>query len=119
MTMDTHDVVSAFLDDEPFAPADLARALSDSAGRQLLLELVALRTLVRDEPVAPPARGGRAGRSPSTWIAIGFLAASVLFGAGSAWLLPPLLQQRHADAPPTPDRVVTFETAAPSPEPAR
>jgi hypothetical protein len=109
ITMDTHEVVSAFLDDEPFDPADLARALADPGGRQLLLELVALRTLVRDEPIAPAARGV-AGVSRPKWIAVGFLAASVLFGAGAAWLLPPLLRQQPADVPPTPQRVVTFET---------
>jgi|SRR5215471_7010094 len=109
--MDTHEVISAFIDDEPFDPADLAAALSDPDGRQLLLDLVALRTLVRDEPVAPPAV---APISRPKWIAVGFLAASLLFGAGAAWLLPPLLQ-RHADVPPTPDRVVTFETGAGAP----
>jgi hypothetical protein len=111
MTMDTHEVVSAFLDDEPFDPAELARALADPGGRQLLLDLVALRTLVRDEPIPAPVRAP-GGVSRSKWIAVGFLAASVLFGAGSAWLLPPLLRQQRADVPPTPDRVVTFETAA-------
>jgi hypothetical protein len=112
MTMDTHEVVSAFLDDEPFDPADLAAALADPAGRQLLLDLVALRTLVREEPIAPPAPTDRIASSPSKWIAIGFLAASVLFGAGAAWLLPPLLRQQSADVPPTPTRVVTFDTGA-------
>ena len=113
MTMDTHEVVSAFLDDEPFDPAELARALADPGGRQLLLDLVALRTLVRDEPIAAPVRVAGAV-SRSKWIAVGFLAASVLFGAGSAWLLPPLLRQQRADVPPTPHRVVTFDTAAAS-----
>ena len=109
MTMDTHEVVSAFLDDEPFEPADLARALADPGGRQLLLDLVGLRALVRDEPIAAPVR---ATVSRPKWIAVGFLAASVLFGAGAAVLLPPLLRQPHADVPPTPQRVVTFETGA-------
>ena len=108
MTMDTHDVVSAFLDNEPFDPADLARALADPDGRQLLLDLVALRSLVREEPIAPAAHAGGTG-SRSKWIAVGFLAASIVFGAGTAWLLPPLLRQPPADAPPTPHRVVTFE----------
>jgi hypothetical protein len=111
MTMDTHDVVSAFLDDEPFEPADLARALADPHGRQLLLDLVALRTLVREEPIAATPRAAATVSRP-TWIAVGFLAASVMFGAGAAWLLPPLLRQQRADVPPTPDRVVTFDTGA-------
>jgi hypothetical protein len=111
--MEPYDVVSVFLDDEPFDPAELASALADPAGRQLLLDLVALRALVRDEPIAPSAQAATAAVSRPTWIAVGFLAASVLFGAAAAWLLPPLLErQRHADSPPTPTRVVTFETGA-------
>lgn len=108
--MDTHDVISAFLDNEPFDAAELARALADPQGRELLLDLVAVRTLVRDESVAAPARIAAAPLSRPAWIAVGFLAASVLFGAGAAWLLPPLLRQPSADAPPRPDHVVTFET---------
>ena len=117
MNMDTHEVISAFLDNEPFDPADLARALADPAGRQLLLDLVALRALVRDEPPAAIERPA-AVVSPRKWIAVGFLAASVVFGAGAAWLLPPLLQQRHAavdNVPPTPTRVITFETGVSAP----
>ncbi len=113
--MDTHDVVSAFLDDEPFDPADLAIALADPAGRQLLLDLVALRALVRDEPIVVPARTSAATVSRPKWIAVGFLAASVVFGAGAAWLLPPLLRQQPADVPPTPDHVVVVETGPTAP----
>jgi hypothetical protein len=112
MIMPTHDVISAFLDDEPFDPAELAAALADPDGRQLLLDLVALRALVRDEPIAAPVRA--AALSRPKWIAVGFLAASILFGAGAAWLLPPLLRQRRADVPPVPDRVITVDTGAPA-----
>ena len=108
--MDTHDVISAFLDNEPFDAAELARALTDPQGRELLLDLVAVRALVRDEPSIAPAPAQAAAVSRPKWIAVGFLAASVIFGAGAAWLLPPLLRQQHADAPPRPDHVVTFET---------
>jgi len=114
--MDTESVISAFLDDEAFDPADLARVLADATGRDLLLDLVALRALIREEPVATPVRPPRLSRSK--WIAVGFLAASVLFGAGAAWLLPPLLRQRSAPGaavPPTPTHVVTFETGVGAP----
>jgi len=113
--IDTHDVISAFLDGEPFEPADLAMALAEPGGRELLLELVVLRALVRDEPIPTPVHAGARAISPPRWIAVGFLAASVLFGAGAAWLLPPLLQRQAADAPPTPNRVVTFETGTGTP----
>ena len=110
--MDTYDVISAFLDNEPFDAGELARALAQPGGRELLLDLVALRTLVQDDGVAAaaPARSGTAARS--TWIAVGFLAASILFAAGSALVLPALLQQRAHDVPPRPDRVVIFETGS-------
>ena len=46
---DTHAVISAFLDDEPFDPVALADALSDPAGRALLIDLLALRHIVQPE----------------------------------------------------------------------
>ena len=49
---DRREVVSAFLDDEPFDAGELARALADTDGRALLLDLVALRSLV--QPAAAP-----------------------------------------------------------------
>jgi hypothetical protein len=52
---DTHEVISAFLDDEPFDPSQLAEALGEPSGRDLLIELVALRHLV--QPGAKAARG--------------------------------------------------------------
>ena len=42
---DTHEVISAFLDDEPFDANALAVALSEPAGRDLLIDLIALRHL--------------------------------------------------------------------------
>jgi len=113
--MDNHDVISAFLDNEPFDPAELGAALGEPVGRDLLLDLVALRSLVRDESVGTTAARGRAEGSPQQWIAVGFLAASILFGAGAAWGLPLLLHQRGADVPPQPDHIVTFETGPSAP----
>jgi hypothetical protein len=46
---DRHEVISAFLDDEAFDGNALAQALSEPAGREVLLDLVALRHLVRTE----------------------------------------------------------------------
>jgi hypothetical protein len=40
---DSHEVISAFLDDEPFDSAVLLEALSDPVGRDLLVDLIALR----------------------------------------------------------------------------
>jgi hypothetical protein len=60
MDMTKHDVISAFLDDEPFSADELGVALSDPAGRELLLDLVALRHLVQ------PAADMRAAITTST-----------------------------------------------------
>jgi hypothetical protein len=46
---DTYAVISAFLDDEPFDAAALVDALSDPAGRALLIDLLALRQIVQPE----------------------------------------------------------------------
>lgn len=108
--MTNHEVISDFLDNEPFEPQALAAALAAPEGRELLLDLVALRALVADDPAVAPIQRRGALASRSRWIAAGFLAASLIFGAGAAWLLPPLLRQQRADVPPRPDRVVTFET---------
>lgn len=59
---DTHDVISAFLDDEPFDPQALATALSDPAGRALLLDLIALRRIVQPVDVVPPMTFARPPR---------------------------------------------------------
>lgn len=50
---DTHEVISAFLDDQPFDPQELDKALSEPAGRALLIDLVALRRLVQPGDAIP------------------------------------------------------------------
>jgi hypothetical protein len=52
---DTHEVISAFLDDEPFNPSQLAEALSEPDGRALLLDFLALRHLVQPQGQQVPA----------------------------------------------------------------
>ena len=44
-----HEVISAFLDDEPFEPQALAEALADPAGRALLIDFVLLRHVADSE----------------------------------------------------------------------
>jgi len=48
-----YEVISAFLDDEPFEPQVLADALADPAGRTLLLDLIALRRIVQPTSAVP------------------------------------------------------------------
>ena len=110
--MDTHDVISAFIDNEPFDAAELGRALAQPGGRELLLDMIALRTLVQEDGVTAATAAKAAAPARTMWMAVGFLAASIVFAIASALVLPSLLQRRAHDAPPRPDRVVTFETAA-------
>lgn len=44
---DTHEVISAFLDDEPFDAQQLAEALADPDGRAQLIDLLALRHVMQ------------------------------------------------------------------------
>jgi hypothetical protein len=52
---DPHEVISAFLDDEPFDPRALTDALSSPAGRDLLIDLMALRHLTQMNGNGTPA----------------------------------------------------------------
>jgi negative regulator of sigma E activity len=49
----THEVISAFLDDEPFDSSQLAEALAEQTGRDLLIDLIALRHLAQSDDKEP------------------------------------------------------------------
>ncbi len=105
---DTHLVISAFLDDEPFDPARLAEALSDPAGRAVLLDLVALRHIVQpDDAIASAVSASPVRRlSPRPLLA----AAAMLVALAGGYFMG---ERRSAVAiadPPAPTRVVQ-ETA--------
>ena len=51
-----HEVISAFLDDEPFDAQDLARALDDPAGRTLLIDSLMLRKIVQPTEALPATK---------------------------------------------------------------
>ena len=59
----THDVISAFLDDEVFDSNELSRVLSDSERRALLIDLLALRQMMQPAKdvvvIAAPGRPSR------------------------------------------------------------
>ena len=62
----SYEVISVFLDDEPFDSDELVRALSDPAGRAFLIDLVALRGIVQPAETcrhseAPTPRDPRCG----------------------------------------------------------
>jgi hypothetical protein len=99
-----HEVISAFLDDEPFDPEELADALSDPAGRTLLIDLIALRRIVQPNDAVPSLAAAKPARRPRWPIAA---AAAVLFLAVAGGYL--LGERRSAisssEAPP-PTRIV-------------
>jgi hypothetical protein len=106
-----HEVISAFLDDEPFAPQDLARALDDPAGRALLIDLIALRQIVQPAGAAPAVRTALRARRP--WLAVAAAAGLFLALAGGY-----VAGGRHAvttsSEAPTPTRVVEAVQFVPS-----
>lgn len=53
---DQHEVISAFIDDEPFDASELAHALADPGGRALLIDLLSLRQVVQPPVDANPVR---------------------------------------------------------------
>ena len=99
-----HEVISTFLDNEPFDPRDLSNALNDPDGRAALIDLITLRQIVQPTDsipamrVPPPSRRLR-------W-RLGAAGALLLFGLAAGYLVG---ERRSlatmAEAPP-PTRVV-------------
>lgn len=93
---DTHEVLSAFLDDEPFEPRELEQALSDPEGRAQLLELLALRHVM--QPGKAATFEPREKRSPLRAL---MAAAAIVVALVGGYLIG---QQRGeiagSDAPP-------------------
>ena len=101
---DTHEVISSFLDDEPFNSNELAEALSDPAGRALLIDLIALRNLTQTESTASPPLANRVPWSSSLR---GMLAAAaVLVALVGGYFLGGRQHDVRASAAPRPTRVV-------------
>jgi hypothetical protein len=100
---DTDAVISAFLDDESFDLADLAEALSDPAGRSLLIDLLALRQIVQPEEaiasMAPATSARRFWRRP-------LAAAAVLLALAGGYFLGERRSAVDMADPPAPTRVV-------------
>lgn len=103
---ETHDVISAFLDDEPFEPRALGEALADAAGRKLLLDLVALRHLTQaDEPLtkAAPATASR--------FKLLVAAAAVVVALVGGYQLGQMQTGESSAKPPEPTRTVPAAVA--------
>jgi len=62
-----HDVISAFLDNEPFDAQELTASLATPEGRELLIDLVAMRSVV--QPAETVSSRGVRQRSRWLWTA--------------------------------------------------
>jgi hypothetical protein len=97
---DSYEVIAAFADGERVNADALKQALGESAGRDYLIDLLALRDVVTaSEPGRLAARPARATRW--RWLA----AAAVLFVIVGG-LFTTL---KYSDRPPSPDRIVKLE----------
>ena len=97
-----HEVISAFLDNEPFDGAELAEALADPAGRKLLIDLVALGHLVQP---APAPASGRTRWSPRSWT---LAAAGVLLAVATGYVAGARQTDIASTRAPEPTRVVSL-----------
>jgi hypothetical protein len=106
MTDNTHAIISAFIDDEPFDAAELATALADPAGRTLLIDMVALRHIVQPDE---PAAGASAGVFRAGWRPL-LATAAMLVALAGGYVLGDRRSAGEGSEPPAPTRVVQ-ETA--------
>jgi len=98
------EVISAFVDDEPFDPDALGRALATDDGRQILLEFIALRHVIADDgaAVAPAVPVRPRSRWP-LWAA----AAAVVVALAGGFMAGRTLERRgQSDQAPAPTRTV-------------
>jgi hypothetical protein len=77
-----HEVISAFLDDEPFEPQALGDALADPAGRELLIDFVLLRHVAQSEesPRAAAAPTPARKKAPLYLVAAAAVVVALLGG---------------------------------------
>jgi hypothetical protein len=99
-----HDVISAFLDDEPFDSRELAAALGDAAGRELLIDLIALRHLTHAEGKDAPAVTARKPWQSSLRALVA--AAAVVVALIGGYVAGQRRSEAARSAPPPATRVV-------------
>jgi hypothetical protein len=105
--MANHEVISAFLDNEPFAPQALSEALADPEGRVLLIDLLTLRCLAQPDDPAPASRTQPA-RVPGA-IRLALMAAGLALAVAGGYQLGERSGAPSA-APPAPTRTISGST---------
>ena len=108
----THEVLSALLDNEPFDPEELSDALSDPAGRALLIDLIMLRRIVQPVdsiPVAPTAKTV----SPYSW-RVAAVAAALFLSLAAGYIAGQRRTETVSSDAPAPTRVVEAEPFVPA-----
>ena len=103
----SHEVISAFLDDEPFEPQALADALADPAGRELLIDCVLLRHVAQSEESAYVVTPAAAPRPKKPLYLVAAAAAVVALLGG--YQLGQRQSTNDSPRPPAPTRVVQSE----------
>ena len=81
----SHEVVSAFLDDRPFVLQDLASALEQPDGRELLIDLLALRQIV--QPTDPIRLALPATVPARNWLRPAVAAAAVVAALAGGYVV--------------------------------
>lgn len=99
MSSAAYEVISTFLDDEPFDPRDLANALADPAGRALLIDAIALRQIVQPRETASSMNVPAPARR-SRWRVLAAAAALLLAVAGGYSIGERRSPAPATDAPP-------------------
>jgi hypothetical protein len=104
---ETHDVISAFLDGEPFDPDDLTAALADASGRALLIDLIGLRHVVRADVSAPVA----SKRVQRRWVSGVVVAAALVLTLLGGYRIGEWRAAAAATTPPAPTLIVPANTS--------
>ena len=107
--MTSSEVISAFIDNEPFDVNALTDALAQPEGRALLVELIALRSLAQPDDVVPMAIQPPARKTRPAHLAMAAAAVVVALAGGYKWGERSVTND--AVSPPAPSRVVSAGTA--------
>jgi hypothetical protein len=98
------EIISKFLDDQPFDIEGLADALNDPAGRALLIDLITLRRLVQPIDAVPAMKAPTPIRRFGWHVAAA--AAALVVGLASGYVVGDRRSTETGPDAPPPTRVV-------------